>query len=175
MKNNFNFPVQLGHVMKKNLSLNSFKLATCIFLLLSGILAQAQNASLFLTWDTEVGCTFSGNDRDLKDFFELIADGESLEICNSSLVSYTLHGLPANWLSIEWNVAGGTRLSPQNQASCTVQWGTGSIGLVGATVTTATGIIVMPDLNISLIKKPKAQFWKAPFDFNTAGHFAQVP
>lgn len=137
-------------------------LCIMLFTFYSG-LVSAQNSVLFLTWNIEVGCVEGTNDpRDGKEYLELIEDGLCLRVCQRSTVEYTLHGSESNWLSVDWDVAGGTitQLSPDG-LTCTVLWGNGIQGSIGATIVTTDGTRILPELCLELIKKPSARFWKA--------------
>ena len=137
-----------------------------LFLLLSSAI-EAQESVLFLTWDTEVGCTDGSNDpRDGKDYFELIESNLKLRVCQRSTVTYTLHGYENSWQDVLWDVVGGEIIALSNdKLICTVFWGSGVEGTIGATILTTGDTRILPDLGIELIKKPTARFWKAPFNF----------
>ena len=140
-------------------------LATFIFLFFYSPTIKAQNSPLYMTWDNEVGCQLSNNGDDRKQYLQLIADNECLQVCKGSTVIYNLEAYDSSWLNLTWNVAGGVILD-QGVSSCQVRWNVSSItGSIGATVTKATGTIILPNLCIEFIKKPLARFAKDPFNF----------
>ena len=172
MKHNGTQKSQSSNALLNQFLSNKIKIPWCfLFFILFTTAIEAQNSVLYLTWDTEVDCQVSSNPRDAKSYLELIEDGECLRACQSATVVYTLHGQESNWQNVVWDVAGGTIISlSSNQTVCIVQWSNGTVGSIGATINTNLGSRILPDLCIELIKKPKAQFWKAPFNFSNAGH-----
>jgi PKD repeat protein len=139
-------------------------LASFIFLFFYSPTIRAQNYPLYMTWDSAVGCQVSSN-PDRKSYSQLIEDHECLRVCQGSTVVYSLEAYNPSWQNIIWNVAGGDVIDT-GLSSCQVRWNNSALsGSIGATVITATGEIVLPSLCIDFIKKPKARFAKAPFDF----------
>jgi PKD repeat protein len=143
---------------------SKIKIPWCfLILLLITLSAEAQTSAAYLTWDNEVGCQVSSN-PDRKSYFELIEDGECLRVCQGSTVKYTLNGDNATWQITNWEVIGGTIINT-TLTSCIVKWTTLTDASIGATITTTNGPQILPNLCIEKIKKPKAVFNKAPFNF----------
>lgn len=143
---------------------SKIKIPWCfLILLLTTLTAEAQTSAIYITWDNEVGCQVSSN-PDRKSYFELIEDNECLRVCNGSVVKYTLNGQDSTWQLTNWEVIGGTIINT-TLTSCIVKWNTLTDGFIGATINTTNGPQILPNLCIEKIKKPKAIFNKAPFNF----------
>lgn len=130
-------------------------LLSCLFWLLA---FTNLNAQITLTWDKESGCqVYKPGER--KDFQEDIGPGSCVRVCENSVVNYFVSN-PNNWPAV-WTVTGGA-INSQNNATCSVSWGSSGWGFVSVTVTTPNGPRT-EEMCLEIIDGPNAQFTMFPY------------
>lgn len=137
-----------------------------LLLLFVNLFSYAQIASgVALNWNSYVGCQLFGEirERDGKDpiLLDDIIEGQCINVCRDTEVTYTLSGNLVPNPNTSWTVVGGT-ITYQSTTFCTVNWsGLGNATLT-LTTTSVTGVVTKT-ICIEKIEIPKAIFTIAPF------------
>ncbi|RYZ95703.1 MAG: PKD domain-containing protein, partial [Sphingobacteriaceae bacterium] len=128
-----------------------------LFLVAWNSSSQTVPDPIFFRWDSYVGCIEGDGDM-RKTYEELIRDGLCHQVCQNSIVNYTLHSGNNVLTGTVWQVIGGTILS-QNAYTCQVKWSsTVTTGSIGVTTNTSTGTIRFPEICVEMKIPPSAQF-----------------
>ncbi|WP_162126642.1 T9SS type A sorting domain-containing protein [Flavobacterium phycosphaerae] len=116
-----------------------------------------QASGVSISWDREVGCqTYFTQEGDRKIYLENIAADQCLNVCEKSVVTYSLSGELGPEPNTQWVITGGTVIT-STSTNCVVQWGAAGNGGITIVLSTPNGVI-NKTLCIERIIIPKASF-----------------